>query len=148
MRITLCSSAAFFDNLWNIKKALEERGHEVFLPSMVDYHRLEETALAKIHYGLMRDHFRKIDQSHAIYVANYDKNGISGYIGGSAFLEMGKAFDRGIPIFLMHGIPISISYREELVAMQPIVVRENWDYLDRLLREHYIQFPLEDKIEP
>lgn len=148
MIITLCSSAAFFDNLHGIKQALEKRGHEVLLPSMVNYHHLEEDALAKIQYNLIRDHFSKIDRSHAIYVANYPKNGMFGYIGGSVLLEMGKAFDRDIPIFLMHGIPVSISYREELIAMQPIVVRENWEYLDSLLREHYSSFSLADKVDP
>ncbi len=148
MKITLCSSAAFFDRLHGIKKALEERGHEIFLPSMVDYHHLEEDALAKIQYNLIRDHFKKIDESHAIYVANYDKNGIYGYIGGSVLLEMGKAFDRGIPIFLMWGIPVNISYREELIALQPVVVRENWSYLDTLLREYYPPSSPKDKVDP
>lgn len=148
MIITLCSSAAFFDNLNGIKTALEEKGHEILLPSMVNYHHLEEDALAKIQYNLIRDHFQKIDRSHAIYVANYPKNGMFGYIGGSVLLEMGKAFDRGIPLFLMHGIPVGISYREELIALQPVVVRENWEYLDILLREHYSSFPLADKVDP
>ncbi len=148
MIITLCSSAAFFDNLHGIKTALEERGHEILLPSMVNYHHLEEDALAKIQYNLIRDHFQKIGRSHAIYVANYPKDGMFGYIGGSVLLEMGKAFDKGIPIFLMYGIPVGISYREELIAMQPLVVRENWEYLDHLLREHYSSFPLADKVDP
>jgi len=139
MRITLCSSAAFFDSLHSIKKELEERGHEILLPSMVDYHHLEEDALAKIQYNLIRDHFKKIDGSHAIYVANYDKNDIVGYIGGSVLLEMGKAFDKGIPIFLMQGIPVEVSYREELIALQPIVVGENWGELDQILCNHYTQ---------
>jgi len=137
VKITLCLSARFFDKLRDIQRSLEQRGHAVFLPSMVDYHHLEETALAKIHYGLMKDHFQKIDQSDVIYVANYQKNGIEGYIGGSCFLEMGKAFDRGIPIFLLNDIPQQSSYREELLALQPVVVGENWDTLERLLQEHY-----------
>lgn len=127
MRITLCSSARFFDRLLNIKKEMEERGHEVFLPSMTDYHELEETALAKIQYNLIKDHFKKIGQSDAIFVANYDKNGIKGHIGGSCLLEMGKACDKGIPIFLLNNIPEQSSYREEIIAMQPIVMGEEWD---------------------
>jgi len=50
-------------------------------------------------------------------------------------LEIGKAFDLEIPIFLMKGIP-QVSFREELLAMQPIVVGENWDEMDRKLKEH------------
>ena len=139
MRITLCSGAAFFDNLHGIKKELEERGHEILLPSMIDYHHLEEDALAKIQYGLIRNHLKKIDESHAIYVANYNKNGIVGYIGGNVLLEMGKAFDKSIPIFLMQDIPSEVGYREELIALQPIVVGENWGELDQILCNHYTQ---------
>lgn len=137
MKITLCSSAKFFEKLWSIKKSLEERGYEVLLPSMRDYHHLEEDALAKIQNDLIREHFRKIEQSQAVYIANYDKNGIAGYIGGNSFLEMGLAFYRKIPIFLLQDIPPQASYREELIALQPIVVGEDWDRLDNVLRKFY-----------
>ncbi|MBU1632186.1 MAG: hypothetical protein ABH824_00600 [Nanoarchaeota archaeon] len=137
MKITLCSSAKFFDKLWDIKIALEKRGHEVLLPSMQDYHHLEEDALAKIQYDLIGEHFRKIEQSDAIYVTNYDKNGIAGYIGGNSFLEMGLAFYKGIPIFLLNDIPQEVNYKEELIALQPIVVGEDWNKLSRILQEHY-----------
>jgi len=135
MIITLCSSARFFDKLLDIKNAFELRGYEVLLPSMINYHHLGENALVKIHYNLIRDHFARIERSDAIYVANYDKDGIAGYIGGSAFLEIGKAFDKSIPIFLLNPIPQKISYREELLAMQPIVVGQNWDMVDHILKE-------------
>jgi len=137
MIITLCSGAKFFDCLIPIKNALKSRGYNVLLTSMVDYHHLEETALFKIQHDLIRDHFRKIDVSDAIYVANCDSKGIGGYIGGGCFMEMTKAFDKGIPIFLMKDVPNMISYREELLAMQPVVVGEDWDKLDRLLLEFY-----------
>ena len=126
MKITLCSSAKFFPKLNEIKEALENKGHEVFLPSMTDYHHLEETALAKLQYDLIRDHFAKIDKSDAILVANFEKNNVKGYIGGSALIEMAKAFDKGIPIFLMNDIP-EIGYREEIIAMQPIIIGTDWE---------------------
>ena len=129
MKITLSSSAMFFERLYRIKEELEKRGHEVLLPSMGDYHHLEETALAKIQNNLIKDHFDKIDQSDAIYVANFEKNGIKGYIGGSVLIEMGKAFHKEIPIYLLNEIPAKISYREELLALQPIVLGENWENL-------------------
>jgi|SRR3989339_93049 len=131
MKITLCSSAKFFEKLNSIKKSLEEKGHEVFLPSMVDYHHLTEDALAKIHYDLINDHFKKIEQSDAIYVANFDKNDIPGYIGGSSLLEMGLAFYKKIPIYLLQGIPTELSYREELLALQPKIIGYNWDLISK-----------------
>jgi len=137
MKITLCSSAKFFEKLWDIKKSLEEIGHEVLLPSMKVFHHLGEDSLAKIQYDLINEHFQKIDQSHAVYVANYDKNGIAGYIGGNSFLEMGLAFYRKIPIFLLNDIPQQVSYREELIALKPVVVGENWNKLDDVLKRFY-----------
>lgn len=134
MKITLCSSAKFFDKLPEIKKELEEKGYEILLPSMVDYHHLEEDALTKLMFDLIRDHFSKIDQSDAIFVANFDKNGIEGYIGGSVFLEMGVAFHNKIPIFLLQDIPKELNYREELIALQPIVIGKDWDKLDKILK--------------
>ncbi|MBN2566776.1 hypothetical protein JXB02_01665 [Candidatus Woesearchaeota archaeon] len=137
MKITLCSSAKFFEKLWDIKKSLEEIGHEVLLPSMKDFHHLGEDSLAKIQYDLINEHIQKIDSSHAVYVANYDKNGIAGYIGGNSFLEMGLAFYRKIPIFLLNDIPQQVSYREELIALKPIVVGEDWNKLDDILKKFY-----------
>jgi nucleoside 2-deoxyribosyltransferase len=134
-RIVLCSSASFFDKLWDIKAALEQEGHEVYLPSMKDYHHIAEGALAKIAFNLIKEHFKRIDQSDAIYVANFDKNGIHGYIGGNTFLEMGKAFDKGIPIFVMNDIPEKVSYREELLAMRPIVIGLDWSALNEHILE-------------
>ncbi len=121
MIITICASSKFFERLVPIKQELETFGHKVLLPSMHEYHSLEEDALAKIQYDLIRDHFNKIDQSDAILVVNFEKNGIKNYIGGSGLIEMGKAFDRNIPIFMLNDIP-EISYREEIKAMQPIVI--------------------------
>ena len=136
MKIALCASAKFFGELLPIKKSLEHLGHEVFLPSMKDFHYLEESSLAKIHHDLIKAHFDQIDKSDAIYVANYDKNGIEGYIGGNSFLEMGKAFDKGIPIFLLKNIPQQISYREELIALQPIVIGKDWEKIKLYLPGH------------
>ena len=119
------------------KKYLEERGYGVLLPSMKDFHHLGEDSLAKIQYDLINEHFQKIDQSHAVYVANYDKNGIAGYIGGNCFLEMGLAFYRKIPIFLLNDIPQQVSYREELIALKQIVVGEDWNKLDDILKKIY-----------
>lgn len=119
------------------KKSLEKIGYEVLLPSMKDYHYLDKNSFAKIQYDLINEHFQKIDQSDAIYVANYDKNGIAGYIGGNSFLEIGLAFYRKIPIFLLNNIPPQVSYREELIALQPIVIGEDWDRLDNILKKFY-----------
>ncbi len=124
-KICLCSSRKFFDKLKIMKKDLEELGYEVLLPSMNniqdDFYlkNRRETEFAKIHYDLIRNHFKKIEKSDAILVCNYDKKGIKGYIGGSVLIEMAKAFDSDKPIFLLNSVP-EIDYRAEILAMQPI----------------------------
>jgi len=131
--ITVCASASFYERIPLIEQVLTKRGHKVLMPSMTNYHGLPEDELAKIHFDLIKEHFRNIDESDAIYVANYDKRGIAGYIGGNCFLEIGKAFDRGIPIFLMQDIPKTIGYREELLAMRPILIGANWELMEKEL---------------
>lgn len=136
MKIVLCSSAAFFERLRGIAVELEKRKHNVYLPSMVDYHSLKEDALSKIQYDLIKEHFKKIDDSDAVYVANYKKGSINGYIGGNVFLEIGHAFSKDIPIFLMHDIPL-IGYRDEIKAMKPFVVQRGWRKLERILNDYW-----------
>ncbi len=131
MRITLCSSAKFFDRLNTIRKELESRGYEIFFPHIWDWSGKSEDEIRKVQHDLIKDHFKKIEESDAVFVANYEKNGVYGYIGGNVFLEMGKAFDKGIPIFLLNDIPKESSYREELLALQPIVIGENWEKLEK-----------------
>ena len=127
MKITLCSSRKFFNRLYELKEKLEKCGHEVLLPSMKDFedNTIEEDTFRKIHNNLIKEHFKKIDKSNAILVANFDKNNIKNYIGGNVFLEMGKAFDKGIPIFLLNEVPTELSYTAEIKAMLPIELNGN-----------------------
>jgi len=128
-KICLCSSRKFFDRLRSVEEELKELGYKVLLPSMNniqdDFYFKDgrETEFAKIHYDLIRNHFKKIDESDALLVCNFDKEGVSGYIGGSMLMEMTKAFDKGIPIFLTHPVP-KIDYRAEILAMQSIVINK------------------------
>lgn len=127
--ICLCSSRKFFDRLKVVKGKLEKIGYEVILPSMKNIQddffteNGRETEFAKIHHDLIKNHFKKINGSDAILVCNYNKKGIQGYIGGNTLIEMSKAFDKEIPIFLLNPIP-KINYRAEILAMQPIILEK------------------------
>jgi nucleoside 2-deoxyribosyltransferase len=120
----------FIDELNKTKATLEENGHKVFLPIMTNFKEQGEHGKLKIEHNLIREHFNKIKESDAILVLNYDKNGIKNYVGGNSFLEMGKAYDIGIPIYLLNPIP-DISYKDELIAMQPIILHGNLDKLEQ-----------------
>jgi hypothetical protein len=39
-------------------------------------------------FDVTMDHFKKIENSDAILVVNYHKNGIDGYVGGSVLMEI------------------------------------------------------------
>ncbi|MFC1698271.1 hypothetical protein ACFL1H_08100 [Nanoarchaeota archaeon] len=136
MIITLCSSKKFFSQLDEIEEILINKGYEVLKPSTDDSHLLnnEEDSDQKIKYDLIRQHFNKINSSNAIYVYNDDKNGLDGYIGGNTFLEMGKAYDVEIPILLYKQYSNKLPYSEELRALQPIVIGEDWDSIEDYLK--------------
>jgi hypothetical protein len=67
-------------------------------------------------------HFRKIDESEAVLIVNYEKKGIPDYIGANTFLEIGYAYGRGKKIFILNNLPTTSSYKEEILGMQPIVL--------------------------
>ncbi len=81
----------------------------------------EAKVAAKIQHDFIKEHFRKIENSDAILVLNYENKGIKNYIGGNTFLEIGLAYWLGIKIYLFNPIP-EMDYSTELNAMQPIVI--------------------------
>jgi hypothetical protein len=142
MKICLCGSIAFFDEMLNVKKELESLGHEVKLPpnevenkhgEMVDvreYYRLRQDTSDEMSWvwtakeKAIRCHFNKIEWSEVILVLNYDKRGVEGYVGGNTLMEMGLALHLNKKIFLWKNIP-ELSYKEEILGMKPVVVNED-----------------------
>lgn len=139
MKITICGSIAFIDEMVKVKNELEKENHSIEIPpleirdrdgkmiSVKDYYAIRKSAKDSEAWvwqekeRRIREYFDKIDKSEAILVLNYDKNNIPGYIGGNTFLEIGVAFYLKKKIFLLNQIP-DISYKEELLAMMPIVI--------------------------
>lgn len=142
MKITLCGSIAFYDEMKDIKKELEDLGHDVDLPPsevpdkngilipVKKYYEIRKTTekndgwVWELKEKAMRDHFNKVAWADVILVANYDKNNINNYIGANTLLEMGLAFHLKKKIFLLNPIP-EISYKEEILGMKPIVINKN-----------------------
>jgi len=142
MKICLCGSIAFFDDMLKVKKELEELGHEVKLPpaeienehgDMVDvkeYYKLrqdtsdEESWIWTAKERAIKSHFNKIEWSDVILVLNYDKRDVEGYVGGNTLMEMGLALHLNKKIFLWKNIP-ELGYKEEILGMKPIIVNED-----------------------
>lgn len=139
MKITLCGSIAFIDEMDAARKKLEALEHEVKLPPLEiedgkgklipvkEYYAIRKAAnddhawVWKRKAEAIHNHFDKVAWSEAILVCNYEKNGIDGYIGANTLLEMGLAFYLDKPIFLFSPIP-EISYKEEILGMGPIII--------------------------
>ena len=112
-----------------IEKKLQSHGHIVTIPEFTsEYAALDsidkaitESARTKVEYDLIRGYFNKIKDNDAVLIANIEKNGIVGYIGGNAFLEMGFAHVLQKKIFLLNPIP-NLGYTDEITAMTPIIL--------------------------
>jgi len=139
MKITVCGSIIFFGKMQEIGYELEKMGHEIILPpeevknkegnliSVAEYYAMRKAAADDNDWILekkgkaMKNHFANVAKADAILVLNYEKNGIPNYVGANTFLEMGIAFHYQRKIFLLNSIP-DISFKEEILAMKPIVI--------------------------
>ena len=142
MKVTLCGSVVFIDQMLAIKAQLEKVKHEVRMPPLEikdEYGQLrpiydpywtsmDNPAMSSWLWArkeeAMHDNLDKVVWSDAILVLNYDKNSINNYIGPNAFLEMGLAFHLRKKIFLLNPIP-EIGYKEEMIGMRPMIISGN-----------------------
>jgi hypothetical protein len=140
MKITLCGSIAFQDEILSIKEKLEKLGHEVKIwsPEVKDengrlipvkeYYKIRHTANNDEKWVWDRKaeailkHFEKVVWSDAILITNYDKNDVKGYIGGNTLMEMGLAFFLKKKIYLLNEIP-ELSYKEEVLGVKPVILK-------------------------
>lgn len=139
MRITICGSIAFQDEILSVKEKLEKIGHEVGIwPSEVkdkngqfipveEYYKIRHKANDDEKWVWDRkaeavmEHFEKVAWSDAILVLNYEKNNVKGYIGGNTLMEMGLAFYLKKKIYLLNEVP-ELAYKEEILGVKPIIL--------------------------
>lgn len=141
MKIVICASIEFTYEIEEISEKLKSVGHDVETPltsqrilsgelTMEEFMKEKESngdeAFRKISDDVIRRYYEIIKNSDAVLVVNYDKKGIENYIGGNTFLEMGFAHVLNKKIYLLNPIP-EMGYRDEIVAMQPIILDENLD---------------------
>jgi len=135
MKIMICGSMTFAKEMIRAKKILEERGHEVNIPT--DAH---DIAHGKHHHDdleadyrhcvendIMRTHLKFVEESDAVLVLNYEKNGVKGYVGTASLMELGVAHHFRKKIFLLHALPPHSEHRwaHEVRIMQPIILNGN-----------------------
>ncbi len=132
MKIAICGSIKFAEEMKAVKEQLEQLGHEALLPHSAEVGDLKPywaelrakdlKEFTKVKGERIKGHFGKIVSCDAILVLNYDKEGKPNYIGPNTFLEMGLAFHEGKQIFLLNPIMESDANYEELLALQPTVL--------------------------
>ena len=140
MKITICGSTAFIDEMESVSRKLEDLGHEVKFPPVKvidkdgnelltsEYYKMKKTTsfddpeFWKTHTSRIRNHFNKVSWSEAVLITNYDKNNISNYIGPNTLMEMGVAFHLNKAIFLLNPVP-DTPWKEEVLGMQPIIIK-------------------------
>ncbi|MBD3312100.1 hypothetical protein GF352_01435 [archaeon] len=142
MKITICGSIVFIDEMLAAKQELEALGHEVKMPPTEIIDGDGEPLDVKTYYQLRKEgvnnpsawlwdkkrdlilnHFGKIEWCDAVLVLNHDKNGVAGYVGANTLMEMGLALYLGKRIYMIKDIP-ELSYKEEILGMKPIIISE------------------------
>jgi nucleoside 2-deoxyribosyltransferase len=128
MKICICCSLSFPDEVQRIVKELKALGHEVLIPHGIEIRAIEQPdfdPVAAKHdngYDAMRAHFAKIRESDAILVCNFTKKGIENYIGANTFLEMGYAYSLELPIYTLNPLPDQAYINDEIHAFGAIVL--------------------------
>ena len=132
MKILIICSKKFYSKIEEVKKILEEKNIEVFLPNCYDDPTTEQRMwdLGKEEHQKFKAKMYKqsedtISNMDAVLVLNLDKekNGliIKNYIGGATFLEMYDAFRLGKKIYLYNDIPKGMLF-DEIEGFGPIII--------------------------
>jgi len=142
MKITVCGSIKFAKELVKICKELEKQGHTPLMQEdmyklvdgtaeeLIDMANGVETAEIKKKYDYIKAWHKLIDDSDAILVCNFDKNGIKNYIGGNTLMEIGFAYVGNKKIFLLNSIPEDVSYTDEIRAMMGVELNGDLNKID------------------
>lgn len=145
MKITICGSIAFIDEMTATATELSKHGHEVKAPPVFIRNNDGKEFTVKEFYALRKScpddawvwdekkaammvHFEKVAWSDVILVLNEEKNSIPGYIGANTLMEMGLALYLNKPIYLLHEVP-ECSYKEEVLGMQPVLLEGSLEKL-------------------
>lgn len=129
MKIGIISSMHHSEKMLEVKKKLEELGHEVFVSSFV-YEFLgksdEERDVLKLdqknNRDAIREFWKKMQDADAVLVLNFMRYGIPNYIGGNTLMEIGFAHVLNQTIFLFNPIPDIQFYKSEIEAVKPVII--------------------------
>lgn len=120
MKICICCSLSFTDEVLALAKELEKQDFELLLPNSVIERSIKkpdfDPVQSKIKTGNVNKHIDKVKASDAILVCNYTKNGIKNYIGANTFLEIAAAHYFGKPIYVLNHLPDQPYIHDEIYS--------------------------------
>lgn len=124
--IALCGSMTHRKEMIKLIAELRLEGYSVSTPDFegepVNYDAMkDDIEVTNIKGRFIRRHFANISRAKCILVANYEKNGIEGYVGGNTLIEMCAAFLYNKPIYVLNPISKQKNY-EEILGLEPIVI--------------------------
>lgn len=97
--ITICGSMFFMDRYRELQKELESKGFQVEIPREGTPEQEEDiTYIRATGFDYLTN---VIPKSDAVLIANFEKNGVAGYIGTSVIMEITSAWMNKKPIFLL-----------------------------------------------
>ena len=136
MRIMICGSMSNAERLLRIKETLIEQGHDPILTKDIQVHIDDPTQTDDLEKDLvyckenqiLLNAFKEIESCDAILIANFEKNGISGYIGTSTLMELGVAYYLRKKLFILKPVPDSPKTRwaHEVMIMEPVILDDDF----------------------
>ena len=132
MRVFVICSKKFYSKIEEVKKNLEKKNIEVFLPNCYDDPTAEQKAWnlgieehKKFKSAMYKQSEEIISSADAVLVLNFDKEKdgevLKNYIGGATFLEMYDAFRLDKKIYLYNDIPTGMLF-DEIQGFGPIII--------------------------
>ena len=139
MKVFVICSKNFYSKIEEVKKKLEEKNIDVFLPNCYDDPTTEQRMknIGKEEHQKFKAKMYKqsedtISEMDAVLVLNLDKEKdgkvFKNYIGGATFLEMYDAFRLGKKIYLYNNIPEGMLF-DEIEGFGPIVINGDLDLI-------------------
>jgi len=129
MKIGTIGSMQFTDKMVEVRDKLRELGHEGII---TDLHKsmigktdseIETIKLdQKYNMDAIREFWRAMQNTNAVLVLNFDKNGIKNYVGGNTLMEIGFAHVLNQKIYLWNPIPDMEYCKTEIEAVKPIII--------------------------
>jgi len=128
MKIFIMCSKHFYKRIEEVARILELNGHKISYPNSYDDPFIEER-LKKTNSEehitwkatMMAKDKENIEPQDAVLVLNFEKKGISNYIGGATFLEIYKAWELRKKIFFYNPLP-NCSFTDELIGINPVIL--------------------------